>query len=160
MIKWICCLVVLLAVSIGYAEDPLKTFSASVDQPERGRQTVTVRMIPSATRTYDELLFEAVLGQRFMFKRADGSRKMRTFKPATFTYRDKNVRLVEDLEKYISFRVPVGQDEAKKAFGVKTFRDGVVIEILEIKIEAKFEGSTLWREKVKVDDEKETGAAK
>lgn len=114
------------------------------DPPSGGRQVFTVRMTPSETAAYDLLLFECTLRQEYVRTDSSGAARRRVTEPAVFAYRERDVRMVRDLDRHASFRVPVGVAEARAAFGETLFVDDAPVTISKMKITALREGRPVW----------------
>ena len=123
----------------------LREWSVSVEAPVRGRSMVTVRMTPSATREYDAIVFECTLRQEYTRTGSDGVARRRVMEPATFVYRETDARMVEDLDKHVSFRVPVGLEDVRAAYGETLFVDEAPVTISRIVIKAMKDGKVEWQ---------------
>jgi len=128
---------------------PIKQFDVTLDPPIDGEQIVTIRMTPELSETYDKLVFDNYLSQQTMISLSDGTRRLKTIEPVFFTHRERNVKLVDGLDRYISYRVPVGGDRLKQAFGAKVFKPAIPVHISRVKIKAIKDGSTVWKKELK-----------
>ena len=108
-----------------------------------GKQVWSFRMTPSQTRDYDQLVFECVLRQEYDKRGSDGSVRRVVTEPATFVYREKNVRMVAELDKHISFWVPLGKEHIQQAYG-KLFNPNVPVTIARFRITAFEKGKEVW----------------
>ena len=102
-------------------------------------------MTPSITKDYDALVFDCTLRQEYTRTGTDGVAHKRVVEPAVFTYRETDARMVEDLDKHVSFRVPVGLDEVRTAFGDTLFVDEAPVTISHITIKAMKDGQVVWQ---------------
>jgi len=100
-------------------------------------------MTPSETREYDQLVFECVLHQEYEKRGSDGSIRRVTTEPATFVYREKNVRMVAELDKHISFWVPLGMEDIQQAYG-KLFSTNAPVTVARFRITAVSKGENVW----------------
>lgn len=122
----------------------IKLVEVKSDPPlPSGRQIWSFRMTPSETRTYDLIVFECVLRQEYEKKGSDGKTRRMVVEPATFVYREKNVKMVEDLDRHISFWVPLGREEIQEAYG-KLFQTNAPVTIARFRITAVAEGQNAW----------------
>ena len=114
------------------------------DPPRNGLAVYTVRLTPTETRTYDYLLFDCQLHQEFMFTGTDGRRTLKVIEPVTFTHRERKVKLVAELDKYVSFRVPAEGEELRLAYGQFTFTTNAPVLISRVKITAFADKKPAW----------------
>ena len=135
--------IVLAAVSSLAA--PVKEWEArEEDAPVSGKQAVSVRFAPGETADYDQLVFDCRLRQEFAKLDSSGQMRRRVIEPVDFTYREDHVRMVADLDKHISFWVPVSYEEVARAFGEQTFVADAPIHVSRIKVTALREGHPVW----------------
>lgn len=141
-------LLLLLPVRILLADDTAFLTAAEVtfDPPgQDGLQVVTVRMAPGVTRSYDKLRFECVYAQSAPWTNSAGVvRSKTTIAPVHFAYDRESVRLTTELDAYVSFRFPIGEDDLRGRFGPHAFRPGVPIQVVEILVSGLFGDRILW----------------
>lgn len=125
--------VLLFAVGIARAEW-LQEVAISSEPPEDGRVLFTVRILPRQTLKYTALEFECVLHQAFPWEDARGRRYTKIHEPVTFVYRHADARLVDDLDAYFNFRVPVSIERLKRKYGDTTFNTEAGVSVSRIKI--------------------------
>ena len=129
------------------AEEPFLT-SAEVafDPPgDDGMQVVTVRMAPGVTRSYDKLRFECVYSQSALWTNSAGVVRMKTtVAPVRFPYERESLRLTTELDAYVSFRFPIGEDDLRRRFGNTAFRPGVPIRVVRILVSGISRDRVLW----------------
>ena len=133
-----------LAGAAGGSRPGVRQVWISVDPPRNGQQVLTVRMAPSVTSDYEMLLFRCSLHQEFAWRGTDGKETIRKIDPATFEYRERDVKMVQDLDKYVSFRVPVDLDELRRAYGRTTFATNAPVTISRVKVTAMAGGNDAW----------------
>jgi hypothetical protein len=136
-----------LAIGLGAALEAgagVREWEIKSDPPAAGRQIITVRLTPSETAAYDVLLFECALRQEYTRRDSSGAERRRVVEPAVFTYRERDVKMVRDLDCHVSFRVPVGVAEARAAFGNTLFVDDAPVTISRIRIVALRDGKRVW----------------
>ncbi len=122
----------------------LKEWEVTCDPPANGKMIMTIRLAPAETRTIDQLVVDCPLRQDFARKDSSGKVRVRSFEAATFTYRESDVRLVEDLDRYIGLRVPIGKEELAQAYGDRTFFADAPVSIPRIRITALVKGEPVW----------------
>lgn len=127
------------------ASPGIREWSITTEPPVRGKSLVTVRMTPSVTADYDALEFDCTLRQEYNRTGSDGVAHKRVVEPAVFTYRETDARMVEDLDKHVSFRVPVGLEDVRNAFGDTLFVDEAPVTISRITIKAMKDGQVMWQ---------------
>ena len=117
------------------------------DPPTGGKQVLTVRMRPGKTQTMDRVAFECVYRQEYKWRQPGTTNvETRVNEPEFFTYRQKDVKLVEDLDCYISFRVPMGLKVLQGIYGDTTFATNALITVSKIKISGlDAQNATVWR---------------
>ncbi len=124
---------------------PVKEWEAhEEDAPVSGKQAVSVRFAPGETADYDQLVFDCRLRQEFSKLDSSGEMRRRVIEPVDFTYREDGVRMVADLDKHISFWVPVSYEEVARAFGEHTFVPDAPIHVSRVKITALRGGQPVW----------------
>ncbi len=122
----------------------IKLIEVKSDPPlPSGKQIWSFRMTPSETRDYDLLVFECVLRQEYQKKGSDGAVRRVVVEPASFVYRERNVKMVEDLDKHISFWAPLGMADIQQAYG-KMFQTNAPVTIARFRITAVAEGKEIW----------------
>jgi hypothetical protein len=117
------------------------------DPPEGGQQIFTVRLRPGKTQTMDKVLFECTLHQEFTAA-APGSTNIekRVIESSVFSYRRRDVKLTEDLDCFISFRVPVSLARIKEIFGDTAYETKAPITVSKMHISGLDKADTcLWR---------------
>ena len=124
--------------------DSLKEIEFTSEPPVNGKQIFTVRMRPAVNQTYEAIVFDCSLSQEFMLDTPDRGRIRKVSEPAVFTYRRKDIKLTEDLDAYVSFRVPVGLDRLRDIYGVNAFTTNSPVFVSRMKISAIANGATAW----------------
>lgn len=129
-------LLALFAAATLRADEPAYLTAAEVtfDPPGNdGQQVVTVRMAPGVTRSYDKLRFECVYAQSAPWTNSAGVvRSKTTIAPVRFSYDREALRLTTELDSYVSFRFPIGEEDLAKRFGPHAFRPGVPIQVFAV----------------------------
>lgn len=119
----------------------------TADPPAEGHQIYTVRLRPGKTQTLDKVLFECTLRQEFLGA-APGSTNVekRVIESSVFSYRRREVKLVEDLDCFISFRVPVALARIQEIFGDSAYAPRHPITVSKMRISGLDTADTcIWR---------------
>lgn len=124
---------------------PLSEVEITQDPVQNGSQITTVRMTPGETRLLDTLVFDCVYHQDFVSRTSDQSPSWVNHEPAVFTVRRKEVKLVEELDVNVSFRVPVAMERLVEMYGPTAFKAGTPVTVSRIRISALVKGVVLWR---------------
>ncbi len=124
----------------------LVSAEVTFDPPgDDGMQVVTVRMAPGVTRSYDKLRFECVYSQTAPWTNSAGiARTKTTYAPVHFVYERTDVRFTTELDSYVSFRFPIGEDDLRTRFGNNAFRQGVPIRVARILVTGIAKERALW----------------
>lgn len=142
----------LLRSSFCIADEPPYLVSSEVtfDPPGAdGQQVVTVRMAPGVTRSYDKLRFECVYAQSAPWTNSAGVvRSKTTIAPVRFTYDRESMRLTTELDAYVSFRFPIGEEDLATRFGPHAFRPGVPITVPVILVSGMNGDHAVWTYKL------------
>ena len=134
-----------LAAAVHTRAAPVKEWEIKLDEaPVSGKQVVSCRFTPGETKDYDVLIFECALRQEYVKKDSTGKERRRVVEPATFTYREQAVRMVEALDKHLSFWVPVGVEQVREAFGDTLFVADAPVTISKLKVTAMSGGEAVW----------------
>jgi hypothetical protein len=118
------------------------------DPPENGKQIFTVRLRPDVTRTYEKIVFECVYQQQFAWDSTNEATRVRVHEPEVFTYPRKDVKLVDDLDHFISFRVPIGMDKLIAIYGLTAFKTNVPVRVARMRITAIADRAPAWSHEV------------
>lgn len=146
-----------LASAAGEMQPPfLRVAEITVDPPEKEQQVVSVRMTPGVTRNYTLLRFECVYRQEYDWTNSVGTAQRRVDEPVRFAYDRDNVKLTDDLDAYVSFKMPIGIELLRSRFGATAFRTGVPVTVPRIRIEARDGETTAWAYEVPVAPGRQT----
>jgi hypothetical protein len=127
----------------------LKQIEITSDPLKDGQKDYTVRILPGKTHQCDKIVFECVYCQQLPWEDARGKAYIKNHEPVSFTYRRLDVGLVNDLDTFVSFRVPIGLDKPIAAYGDKVFNKDVPVTISRMIITATAAGETLWSYELK-----------
>lgn len=120
----------------GALADPVREIEITATPPRDGQLIMDVRLTPGQTAHYDKMTFDCVLRQEFPSEATHGNREKAVHEPASFTYRRKDVKMVEDLDTHISFKVPVGIDRLVEMYGLTTFNTNFPVTVSRVVISA------------------------
>jgi hypothetical protein len=134
---------VLVLAAIGVA-GPVSEVEITPDPPLDGLQTFDVRFTPGETRTYDKLTFDCVLRQEFPKNTTDQRSGVQVHEPEVFTYRRRDVKMVEELDVHVAFKVPVSTDRLKEIFGLTAFNTNYPVTVPRMTITAEAGGKKVW----------------
>ena len=121
------------------------------EDEDTGKSIFTVHILPGETQKFDKLKYIITYHQDFPFEDSRGRKYHKIHEPAVFTYERKKVKLVEDLDNYINFRVPISRERLKIIYGKLTFHPKFPITIPSIKICAYDDGEVVWEHDVKIN---------
>lgn len=122
----------------------VKLLEVTADPPRDGIVQYTCRFAPTETVDYDRLEFEMLYRQDITLPLPGGGTTNRVHEPVWFKYVERNPRLVADLDKYISFRVPLDLDKLRQTYGRKAFQVDSPVSISRIQITAYHLGQRVW----------------
>ncbi len=122
----------------------LRVAEITLDPPEKEQQVVSLRLTPGITRSYDKLRFECVYRQEYDWTGSSGRKQRRINEPVNFVYERDDVRLTDDLDSHISFKMPIGVELLRTRFGSTTFRQDVPVTVARIIVTAFAEGEPVW----------------
>ncbi len=127
----------------------IQTLEITTEPEDSGKTIYTLRITPGMTENIDVLSFECIYHQEFPFEDSSGKKYTKIHEPESFTYREKNVRLVDELDKYFNFRVPLTLQLLIPIYGDKTFNDKYPVTVSTMKIKAQKDGKKLWEHKIR-----------
>jgi len=135
-----------ISVSVADNNPPpyLRIAEVTTDPPEKAQQVVSLRLTPGVTRSYDKLRFECVYRQEYDWTGSDGRKQQRINEPVNFVYERDNIKLTDDLDTHVSFKIPIGIELLRSRFGSTTFRPDVPVTVARILITAFVEGEAVW----------------
>lgn len=139
---WPC--VLLLAVQVSLA-GAIREVEVTPDPPDNGQQIFTVRLRPAETHHCDLILFDFFYHQEFSWITATNSGAMKVNEPVFFTRRERDVNLTADLDKPLSFKVPVGLDRLREKYGKTMFFTNAPVTISRLRMTGQANGETLWQ---------------
>lgn len=116
--------------------DPVREIEITSTPPKDGLLIVDVRITPGQTAQYERMTFDCVLRQEFPSEATHLKRETKVHEPAFFTYRRKDIKMVEDLDTHISFKVPVSIGRLMEIYGITTFNTNFPVSVSRIVISA------------------------
>lgn len=135
----------LFALSCGTAiSEPVRQVEITPDPPDNGQQVFTIRFTPGETKTYDLVTFTCVLRQEFASATTDRRTGNVVHEPESFVYRRKDLKMVDDLDCHVSFRVPVGLDRLKGIYGDTAFYTNAPVTVPRMTIAAFQKKQMIW----------------
>ncbi len=123
---------------------PIREIEISPDPVQGGKQVFTVRIRPSETHVCERIVIECAYHQELPWVDASGASYTKTNEPAAFTYRRPDVRLVDDLDCFISFTVPVSLARLRETYGPTLFDPAQPITISRLRIDGISDGVAKW----------------
>lgn len=147
--------------ALGCQAGPLTEVEITPDPVQNGSQIFTVRMTPGETRTYELLTFDCIYHQEFIPRTSDPKTQKKVHEPEVFTVRRKDVKMVEELDVNISFRVPLDLAKLQEMYGLNAFNPEHPITVSRMRISAIKSGVVVWWYEFEADGlhkPKETGA--
>ena len=104
------------------------------DPEVNGQKDYTVRFHPVESHTCDEVVFECIYAQEIPWTEADGKKSVKIHEPVRFAYRRAGAKFVNDLDHYISFRVPVAFSRLERMYGEGVFKAEYPVVIRRMRI--------------------------
>lgn len=128
---------------------PVSEIEVTPDPIKNGQQIFTVRFTPSQTYTYDKLVFDCTYHQEFPSQSSHQLGGKKVIEPAAFTYRARDVKMVDSLDCNISFRVPIDMAKLIETHGQHAFNTNYPATISKIKVTATDREVALWSYELK-----------
>lgn len=138
-------LVCALLPSLAPGANWVREIEITMDPEEFGQHVFSFRFTPDRTVTYAAMEFEFFYRQKFPWEDVHGRKYTKTHEPVTFIYRRPKVELVNDLDGYVNFRVPISMARLVRKYGKTTFNRDYPITVNRIRLTAMLNGSnTAW----------------
>lgn len=135
----------LLIASFALAQ-PVREAEVTPDPPGDRKQVYTVRFAPGETITYDYLEFTCRLAQPVPLPGPDGRPVIKQHVlPHPHVHRERNVKMVKDLDCYVSFWVPRGVEELRDRFGISVVKTNAAAVLTDLKLTAVQGGRPTWK---------------
>lgn len=129
-------------LACGACAEPVREVEITSNPPENGQQILNVRITPGQTVTYEKITIDCVLHQEFPSESTHKNREIKIHEPAVFTHRRKDVKMVEELDVNISFRVPVGMNRLMEIYGMTAFNTNYPVTVSRMIISATSKGGS------------------
>jgi hypothetical protein len=122
----------------------IREIEITPDPVKDGHQVFAFRFMPDKTASYDLIEFECTYHQEFPWEDVRGRKYTKVHEPVTFIYRRVGVSLVNDLDAYINFRVPMALPLLIQSYGPTTFNKEHPITVSRVAITATAGGQKAW----------------
>ncbi|MBM4143148.1 MAG: hypothetical protein FJ225_06115 [Lentisphaerae bacterium] len=134
------------------AEEPwFREIEITSEPGTSGQNEYSVRFTPGRTHACSKIVFECVYRQLVPRVTPEGERVTRVYEPVRFAYTRPDVRVVNDLDLYVSFRVPVDMTRLEAIYGDRTFNRSCKVSVDRMRISG-FEGNRqLWSYELKAE---------
>ncbi len=141
-------LVVSTIIRMAYA-GPVSEIEVTPDPIKNGSQIFTFRFSPSETRIYSVIVFDCIYHQEFPNPSSHQPTAIKIMEPATFTYRSRDVKMVDGLDCNISFRVPRDIQKLIESYGENLFNTNFPATVSRIKVTAFEKETATWSYELK-----------
>ena len=138
-------MIALVAAALRVAASPLAEVEITPDPVQNGSQIITVRMTPGESKTYDLLVFDCIYHQEFVPDTSDRTTRAKAHEPEVFTIRRRDVKMVEELDVNISFRVPLDLARLKEMYGETAFDPKYPVTVSRLRVTAMLGDAVAWR---------------
>lgn len=135
---------VLLLIGGAPASDWIRMVEVTSEPEANGQKDYTIRFAPRKTQLCDKVVFECVYHQEFPWEDVWGKKYTKMHEPVPFTYQRAKVKFVNDLDEYVSFRIPVSMERLKEKYGPKVFNKDYPVTVDRIEISGMVKGETIW----------------
>jgi hypothetical protein len=134
----------LLAWALNGQAGPLSEVEITADPVQNGTQIFTLRMTPGEAGVYDLLVFDCTYHQEFVPETSDQGSRKKVHEPEVFTVRRRDVKLVEELDLNVSFRVPIDKARLVEIYGETAFDPKFPVTVSRIRVSAMKAGVVVW----------------
>ncbi len=140
-------------VCIAATAAPYKILELNIVREEEGtgKTIFTVHMLPGETKKFDKIEYIVVYHQDFPFEDSRGNKYHKIHEPAKFKYTRRDVKLVEDLDNYVNFRVPTSRERLRIIYGQFAFHAKYPITEPRMIIRAYEDGEIAWEQEIRTD---------
>jgi hypothetical protein len=129
----------------------IKELDVTREDEETGKSIFTIHILPGKTQKLDKIEYEIDYHQDFPFEDSRGRKYHKIHEPAVFKYSLKQEKMVEDLDHYVNFRVPVGREQLELIYGTLAFHPQHPITIPRITIKAYNDDKIVWQHTVEIN---------
>ena len=132
---------------------PYKILELNITREDEGtgKSIFTVHMLPGQTEKFDKIVYIVIYHQDFPFEDSRGNKYHKIHEPAKFKYTRNDIKLVEDLDNYVNFRVPVSRERLKTIYGKFAFHPKYPITEPRMIIRAYRRGQLAWEHEIYTD---------
>jgi len=141
----------LLAWVLTASAGPLREVEITPDPAQGDHQVFTVRITPGETHVYEKMTFECTYHQEFTSQATESKGAKVIHEPESFTYRQRDVKLVDDLDTHVSFRVPISYAKLRDMFGLTAFNTNAPVTISRMTITAFTSEGKAWSVELAAD---------
>ena len=114
------------------------------DPPIEGKQIFTIRFAPNANVLYDQIVFDCTLQQALVLFTPDGGQENKIYEVGKFSARQRNVKMVKNLDYYVSFFVQLGTQRACDIAGDPKTSTNAPITVPRMLITAYRQDKAVW----------------
>lgn len=143
---------VLLYALCATADEPwFNLIAVTAEPPVDGLRDFTVQLRPRVTHECDKVVVECIYRQEFPWQDARGKPVTKIHEPVRFVYRRQDVRFVNDLDTYISLRVPVSRPRLERMYGNRVFNKDVPVSVQRVRVAGLCTAGERWSYELDVD---------
>jgi len=114
------------------------------DPPSAGKQIFTVRFAPGANMLYDQIVFDCTLQQALVLLTPDGGQERKVYEVGKFISRQRNVKMVKNVDYYVSFFVQLESRRACDLAGDPRTSTNAPITVPRMLITAYRQDKAVW----------------
>jgi hypothetical protein len=129
----------------------IKELDVTREDEETGKSIFTVHILPGKTKKIDKIEYEITYHQDFPFEDSRGRKYHKVHEPVVFKYSVKQEKMVEDLDHYVNFRVPLSRGQLELIYGKSAFHPQHPITIPRIVIKAYNGDKIAWQHAVEIN---------
>lgn len=133
--------------AVGALAAPIRVVQVTQEPPAGGQQIISLRMTPSENMECSKVVFDCYYHQEFPWETKEPTKQTnetRVHEPVVFTYRRKDVKLVEDLDCCIDFRVPIAMDKLVEIHGTTTFATNYPVAVKRLRVTGYVKDQQAW----------------
>ena len=123
---------------------PFSEVEVTPDPVKNGQQIFTLRFTPAETYSYEKIVFDCTYHQEFPSQSSHQPTGIKIIEPGVFSYRARDVKMVDSLDCNISFRVPMDVNKLIETYGEHSFKTNFPVVLSKIKVTAFDKETVLW----------------
>jgi hypothetical protein len=135
---------VLCAAAGSAAEGWFRAVEVGCETSVEDKLDVTVRFTPCRSHECSRIVFDCFYHQEFPWEDIRGRQYTKIHEPVSFQYQRDQTKFVNDLDVYVSFRVPVGRALLESKYGPKTFNKDSPITVTHLRVTGYADDKPLW----------------